>query len=77
MHPGRVVVVFEQLQFPPQVICGPKEQTIQILTPEGRDEPLNKGMGSNRRLHPVGRVREDLSKLPILSIRSLVISLTC
>jgi hypothetical protein len=33
-------------------------------------------MGSNRRLHPVGRVREELSKLPILSIRSLVVSLT-
>jgi hypothetical protein len=41
MHASRVVVVFERLQFPLQVVCGPKEQTIQLFAPEGPDESLN------------------------------------
>src|SRR5258708_4732476 len=44
MDASRVVVVFERIQFSLQVVCGPKEEAIQILAAEGRDEPLNKRM---------------------------------
>jgi hypothetical protein len=50
-----VVVVFERLQFSLQVARGPKEQTIQILAAEGRDEPFNEWMrlgNLGHRLHP-------------------------
>ena len=56
MHASRVVVIFERLQFALQVLSGPKEQTIQILAAEGRDEPLNKWMRPGhlgRRLQPL------------------------
>src|ERR1035437_6651617 len=54
MHASRVVVVFEQVQLSFQVVCSPKEQTIQILPAEGPDEPFNKWMGPGNlghRLH--------------------------
>jgi|ERR1035437_6309473 hypothetical protein len=54
MHASRVVVVFEQVQLSFQVVCSPKEQTIQILPAEGPDEPFDKWMGPGNlghRLH--------------------------
>ena len=54
MHASRVIVVFEQLQLSFQVVCSPKEQTIQILPADGPDEPFDKWMGPGNlghRLH--------------------------
>ena len=44
MHVSRVVVVFGQFQLLLQVICRPKEQTVQILPAEGPNEPFDKWM---------------------------------
>jgi hypothetical protein len=54
VYPRRVVELLEQLQLSHQVICRPKEQTVQILPAEGPDEPFDKWMGPRNlgyRLH--------------------------
>lgn len=75
MHAIRVVVVFERLQFLLQVGRGPKEQTIQILAAESRDEPLNKWMGPRNlghRLHPF-HVQDPQIGLPALELEQRIV----
>src|ERR1035437_2729378 len=55
MHASRVIVVFEQLQLSFQVVCSPKEQTIQILPADGPDEPFDKWMGPGNLGHRLHR----------------------
>jgi hypothetical protein len=76
VHTALIVIALELFELSLQVTLVPEKQSIQILATDGPDKSLDERMGSNRRLHPVGRVRGDLSELPILSIRSLVVSLT-
>ena len=55
MYTRRVVELFEQLQLSYQVICRPKEQTVQILPAEGPDEPFDKWMGPGNLRHRLHR----------------------
>src|SRR5258708_20295663 len=75
MHASRVVVVFERLQFVLQVVCGPKEQTIQILAAQGGDEPLNKWMrpgNPGHRLHSF-HVQDPQIGLPTVKLEQRIV----
>src|SRR6266446_2698079 len=75
MGASRVVVIFERLQFALQVLSGPKEQTIQILATEGRDEPLNKWMrpgNLGHRLHPFD-VQDPQIGLPAVELEQRIV----
>ena len=45
VDPVPIVVIFERLQFPFQIPLAPEQHPVQILPPEGADEPLDEWMG--------------------------------
>jgi hypothetical protein len=74
VHASRVVVVFEQPQLSFQVVCSPNEQTIQILSAEGRDQPFDKGMGPGNQGHRLHRfhVQDPQIGLPAVELEQRV-----
>jgi hypothetical protein len=75
MHASRVVVIFERLQFPLQVVCVPKEQTIQVLAADGPDEPFNKWMrpgNLGHRLHSF-HVQDAQIGLPAVKLEQWIV----
>src|ERR1039457_585823 len=79
MHASRIVVVFEQLQLSFQVVCSPKEQTIQILPAEGPDEPFDKWMGPGNlghRLHCF-HPQDAQVGLPAVEPEVLIVAWSC
>jgi len=57
-----------------QVVCSPKEQTIKILSAEGRDKPFDKGMGPGNLGHRLHRfhVQDPQIGLPAVELEQRI-----